>query len=106
VAVGAHILAHQDGVGVGAVLVADIGSVVAHLDLRGVLPHLELVYLARIEEEAGEGLQGQQADEGHTDDQQNVLKHGDRCSTVVVRGGRFHVAACLLPIGGGRIIPL
>ena len=58
-----HINAHEPGLGIPPMAMAQIGLKVAHLHLARVLPHFQLVEHAIVEHQAGERFEADQTDE-------------------------------------------
>jgi hypothetical protein len=74
VRLGAHRHAHQRGAAVGAVPVALLGTEVAHLHVGRVLPHLELVGHAVVDQQPRHRLEQERADHEHDGHQEDVLE--------------------------------
>ena len=83
VLVGPHRHTHQRGAAVGAVPVALLGTEVAHLHVGRVLPHLELVGHAVVDQQPGHRLEQQRADHYHDRHQENVLERAFHCLVIV-----------------------
>ena len=70
--VGPDMDAHQLGLGVRAVAMAEVGPHVAFLHPARVLPHFELVQHAVVENEAGEAFHSEQTKKRSNQDQQKI----------------------------------
>ena len=69
---GVHVRTNKQGLGVGAVAMAEIGPHVAFLHPARVLPHFELVQHAVVENDAGQAFHSEQTQSRSDQDQQKI----------------------------------
>jgi hypothetical protein len=74
--VGLHRHSHEPRFGLLAMAMTELWPNIADLDFARILPHLKLVELAIVEDQACEAFQGQQTQHRNAENQQGILAGG------------------------------